>query len=110
MTPSLNDDDHDSEITVHEERMNEMLTIFFGDGNNDDNNDHMVDSNNDSRDNCHQRNVDDNNMKDSKKAARTPVFKLGASRTSTSMHINMIRNQVTIWLVIEMIHYPIEVS
>ena len=44
MPPTINDDD-DSGNAVHEEGMNEMLTSFFGDGNNDDNDDHMVDSN-----------------------------------------------------------------
>jgi hypothetical protein len=83
MPPSLTDDDHDSENAVHEEGLNEMLTGFFGDGNNDDNNDHMDDSNNDNRGNYRQRNVDDNNLKDSiKQATKTPVFKSGASRTS----------------------------
>ena len=43
MPPSLHDDDDDSGDVVHEEGMNEMLTCFFGDGNNDENNDHMVD-------------------------------------------------------------------
>jgi hypothetical protein len=60
-----------------------MLIGFFGDGNNDENNDHMVDSNDDSMGNYHQHNVDDNNLDDSiKQATKTPVFKLGASRTS----------------------------
>lgn len=64
-------------------RLNEMLTGFFGDGNNYDNNDYMVDSNNDSKCNYHQHNVDDNNIKDSiKQVTKTPVFKSGASRTS----------------------------
>ena len=59
-----------------------MLNSFFGDGNNNDNNDHMVDINDDSRDNYHHRNVDDNNLKDSiKQATKTPMFKLGVSRT-----------------------------
>ena len=59
-----------------------MLTSFFGDGNIDDNNDHMVDSNDDSKGNYHHRNVDDNNLKDSiKQATKTPVFKSGANRT-----------------------------
>ena len=65
MPPSLIDDDHDSENSVHEEGLNERLTCFFGDGNNDDNNDHMDDSNNDNRGNYHQHNVDDNSLKDS---------------------------------------------
>lgn len=84
MPPSLNDDDDDdSGNAVHEEGMSEMLTGFFGDGNNDDINDHMVDSNDDSRGNYHHRNVDDNNLKDSiKQATKTPVFKSSASRTS----------------------------
>jgi hypothetical protein len=83
MPPSLIDDDHDSENVVHEEGLNEMLTGFFGDGNNDDNNDHMDDSNNDNRGNYRQQNVDDNNVKDSiKQETKTPVFKSGASRTS----------------------------
>jgi len=65
MSPSLNDDDHDSENLVHEEGSNEMLTGFFGDEKNDNDNDHMVDGNDDSSGNYHQRNVDDNNLKDS---------------------------------------------
>jgi hypothetical protein len=77
------DDDDDSENVVHEEGLNEILTCFFGDGNNDDDNDHMIDNNNDSRGNYHQRNLDDNNLKDSiKQDAKTPMFKSGASRTS----------------------------
>ena len=73
--PSLNGDDHDdSENAVREEGMNEMLTCFFGDGNNDGNNDHMVYSNDDRRGNYHYRNVDDNNLKDSiKQATKTRV-------------------------------------
>ena len=60
-----------------------MLTGFFGDGNNDDNNDHIVESNYDSKGNYHHHNFDDNNLKYSiKQAAKTPVFKSGASRTS----------------------------
>ena len=82
MPPSLNDDD-DSENAVHEEGLNEMLTGFFGDGNNDNNSDHMVDSNDDSMGNYHQCNIDDNNLKDPiKQVAKTPVFRSGASRTS----------------------------
>ena len=82
MPPSFNDDD-DSENAMQEEGLNEMITCFFGDGKNDDNNDHMVESNNDSRGNYHQRNLDDNNLKDSiKQEAKTPMFKLSASRTS----------------------------
>jgi hypothetical protein len=51
--------------------------------NNDDDNDHMVDNNDDSRGNYHQRNVDDNNLKDSiKQVTKTPVFRSGASKTS----------------------------
>ena len=76
MPPSLIDDDCDSENVVHEEGLNEMLTGFFGDGNNDDNNDHLDDNNNDIRGNYHQHNVDDKNLKDYiKQAAKTPVFK-----------------------------------
>ena len=83
MPPSLSDDDHDSENVVHEEGLNEMLTCFFGDRNNDDNNDHMDDSNNDKRGNYHQCNVDDKNLKDSiKQETKTPVLKSCASRTS----------------------------
>jgi len=64
--------------------MNEMITGLFVDGNNDDNNDHMVENNDDNKGNYHQRNVDDNNLlKDSvKQAAKTLVFKSSASRTS----------------------------
>ena len=75
MPPILNDDD-DSENEVHEEGLNEMITSLFGDGKNDDNNDHMVDSNDDSRGNYHQGNIEDNNLKDSiKQASKTPMFK-----------------------------------
>jgi hypothetical protein len=82
MPHSFSDDD-DSENAVHEEGLNEMLTGFFGDGNNHDDNDHMVDNNDDSRGNYHQHNLDDNNLKDSiKQVAKTPVFRSGASRTS----------------------------
>ena len=66
MHPSLNDNDHDSENVEHEEvGLNEMLIGFFGDGNNDDNNDHMVDNNDNRMDSYHQHNVDDKNPKDS---------------------------------------------
>jgi hypothetical protein len=82
-TPHSFNDDDDSENVVHEEGLNEMLICFFGDGSNHDNNDHMVDSNDDIRGNYHQRNLDDNNLKESiKEAAKTPVFISGASRTS----------------------------
>jgi hypothetical protein len=64
MPHSFNDDD-DSENAVHEEGLNEILTGFFGHGKIDDNNDHMVDSNDDSRGNYLQRNFDDNNLKES---------------------------------------------
>jgi hypothetical protein len=81
MPHSFNDDD-DSENAVQEEGLNEMITSLFGDRNNDDDNDHMVDNNDDSMGNYHQHNLDDNNLKDSiKQAAKTPVFRLGASRT-----------------------------
>ena len=71
MPPSLNDDDY-SENEICEEGLNEMLIGFFGTRNNDDNNDHMVDSNNDSKGNYHH----DNNLKDSiKQALKTPVSK-----------------------------------
>ena len=40
MPPSLDDDD-DNENAVHEEGLNEMLTSFCVDGNNDENNDYM---------------------------------------------------------------------
>ena len=39
--PHRFNDDNDNENVVHEEGWNEILTCFFGDGNNDDNNDHM---------------------------------------------------------------------
>ena len=82
MPATINDDD-DSGNVVHEEGMNEMLTSFFGDGNNEDNNDHMVDSNDESRGNYHHCNVDDNTLKYSiKQATKTPVLKSGASRIS----------------------------
>jgi hypothetical protein len=82
MPHSFNDHD-DSENAVHEEGLNEILTGFFGDGNNDDDNDHMVDSNDDSRDNYHQHNIDDNNLKDSiEQAMKIPMYRSGASRTS----------------------------
>jgi hypothetical protein len=51
--------------------------------NNDDDNDHMVDNNDDSRGNYHQRNHDDRNLEDSiKQVEKTPMFRSGASRTS----------------------------
>ena len=82
MPPIPNDTDYNGN-TVHEEGLNEMLTPFFGDRNNDDNNDPMVDTNDDSKFNYHQGNLDDNNLKDSiKQASKTPMFKSGASRTS----------------------------
>jgi hypothetical protein len=82
MPHRFNDDD-DNENEVHEEGLNEMLTGFFGDGNNDDDNDHMVDSNDDSRGNYHQCNIDDNNLKESiKQATKTPMFRSSASKTS----------------------------
>ena len=82
MPHSINDDD-DSENAVHKEGLNEIVTGFFGDGNNHDDNDHMVDSNYYSRGNYNQRNLDDNNLEDSiKQAVKTPVFRSGASRTS----------------------------
>lgn len=53
------------------------------DGNNDDNNKHMVDSNDENRGNYHQRNADNKNLKDPiKQATKTPVLKSSASRTS----------------------------
>ena len=82
MPPILNDHD-DSENAVHEEGLNEILIGFFGNRSNDDDNYHMVDSNDDSKGNYHQHNLDDNNLKDSiKQATKTPVFIWGASRTS----------------------------
>ena len=69
---------------MHEEGLNEILTSFFGDGNKDDNNYHMVDTNDDSRGNYHQGNHDDNNLhKDSiNQASKTPMSKSSASRNS----------------------------
>lgn len=82
MPPILNDDDDDSENAMQKEGLNEMLTSFFGDGNIDNDNDHMVDNSDDRRDDYLQRNLDDYNLKDSiKKAAKTLVFGSGASRT-----------------------------
>ena len=81
----LNDhDEHASENVMHEEGLDKMLTGFFGDENNDDNNEHMVESNDDNKGNYHQCNVDDNNLlKDSiKKAKKTLIFKSSASRIS----------------------------
>jgi len=81
MPHSFNDDD-DSENAVHEEGLNEMITGFFGDGNNDDDNDHIIDSNDDSRGNYKQRNLDDNNLKYSiKQAMKILVYRLGANIT-----------------------------
>ena len=75
MPHSFNDDD-DSENAVHEEGLNEMLTVFFGDENNDGDNDHMVDSNDDSMGNYHQHNLYDNNLKDSiNQAMNTPMLR-----------------------------------
>ena len=83
MPHSFNDDDDDSENAVHEEGLNEILTCFFGDVNNYDNNDHMDVSNNDNWGNYHQHNVDDKNLKESiKQATKTLVFKSGASGIS----------------------------
>jgi hypothetical protein len=82
MPHRFNDDD-DSENALHEEGLNEIITSLFGDVNNDENNDHMVDNNNDSMGNYNQRNLDDNNLKDSfKQVVKTPMLRLGASRTS----------------------------
>ena len=82
MPPTINDDD-DSGNVVHEEGMNEMLTSFFGDGNTDENNDHIIDSNDDRRGIYHQNNLDDKNLKDSiKQTTKTLMFILGASGTS----------------------------
>ena len=79
MPPSIPSEDND-ENEVHEEGLNEMLTGFFGDGNNDD---PIVDNNYDTKRNFQQHNVDDINLSDSiKQAAKTIVFKSGASRTS----------------------------
>lgn len=49
-SPSLHDDDL-GEHAMDEEGVNEMLTNFFGYGNNDEDNDPIVDSNNDRRGN-----------------------------------------------------------
>lgn len=77
ITHSLNDDD-DSENAMHEEGLNEMLKSFFWDGNNDDDNDHMVDVNDGSRGDYHKCNIDYNNLKYSiNKVAKTPVFRSG---------------------------------
>ena len=82
MPHRFNDDDN-CENAVHEEGLNEMIIGLFKDGNKHDDNDHMVDSNDDRRGNYHQCNLDDNNLKDSiKQVVKTPVFRLGVSRTS----------------------------
>ena len=79
MPPSIPSEDND-ENEVHEEGLNEMLTGFFGDENNDD---PIVDNNYDTKRNFQQHNVDYINLSDSiKQAAKTVVFKSGASRTS----------------------------
>lgn len=69
---------------MHEEGLNEMLTSFFGDGNNDEGDDRT--HNNDDaaiEGNYHQHNYDDVNINASiKQASKTMVFKSGASRTS----------------------------
>ena len=69
---------------MHEEGLKEMLTSFFGNGNNDEGDDPM--HNNDDADiegNYRQHNYDDININASiKQAAKTVVFKSGASRTS----------------------------
>ena len=79
MPPNIPSEDND-ENEVHEEGLNEMLTGFFGEGNNDD---PIVDNNYDTKRNFQQHNVDDINLSDSiKQAAKTVVFKSGASRTS----------------------------
>jgi len=80
MPPILNDDDMPP---LHEEGLNEIIISLFGVGKNDGNNEHMVDSNDDSKSNYHQCNVDDRNLKDSmKRKTKTTMFKLGESRTS----------------------------
>ena len=113
MPPSLNDD-NDSENAVHEEGLNEMLTSYLGDGNNDDNNDHMVDSNYDNKGNYHHCNVDDNNLKDSiKQAAKTPMFKSGASRTSKlacTLILLEIKSLFGCWLIRQGVHHATKVS
>jgi hypothetical protein len=83
MTPSLTDDDNDSENELHEEGLNEILIGFFGDGNNDDINDHIDESNDENMGNYHRHNVDENNLKDSiKQETKTPMFKSGVIITS----------------------------
>jgi hypothetical protein len=75
MPPRLTNDDPDSENTVHEEGLNEILTGFFGDGSNDRNNDHMDDSNDDNMGNYYQCNFDDKNLKDCiNQATKTKTF------------------------------------
>ena len=65
---------------MHEEGLNEILTSFFGDGNNDD---PIVDSNYDIERNFQKCNVADTNLSDSiKQAVKAVVFKSSASRTS----------------------------
>ena len=78
MPPSIPSEDTD-ENEVHEEGLNEMLTCFFGDGNNDD---PIVDNNYDTKRNFQQHNVDDINLSDSKQTTKTVVFKSDASRTT----------------------------
>lgn len=57
-----------------------MLIGFFGDGNNYD--DNMVESNDDSRGNYHERNLDDNHQKDSiKQGVKTHVLRSGTNVT-----------------------------
>lgn len=79
MLPASNFNDHDqneNENAMDDEGLNEMLTHFFGNGNNDDKNDHMFESNGEKNFNYHQHNVDDRSLlKDSiKQATKSPVF------------------------------------
>ena len=75
--------EHDDENEMHEEGLNEILTSFFGDGNSDEGDDPMHNINDDIEGNCHHKKFDDINIHESiKQAAKTVVFKLGASRTS----------------------------
>ena len=60
-----------------------MLTILFRDGNSDEGDDPMHNINDDIEGNCHHKKFDDINIHESiKQAAKTVVFKSGASRTS----------------------------
>ena len=67
---------------MHEDGLNEILTSLFGDGNSDEGDDPMHNINDDIEGNFHHKKFDNINIHESiKQAAKTVVFKSGASRT-----------------------------